>query len=84
MLLGLLLIGLRAGTFDMMALATDNGRSLTTSVQVIAVLAVGKGEPRRHPAPVPLTAAIAVTAVLAVALSGAPQLVLRFADTGLF
>jgi NADH-quinone oxidoreductase subunit N len=42
------------------------------------------GEPRRHPAPAPLTAAIAVTAVLAVALSGAPQLVLRFADTGLF
>ncbi|MEU9555033.1 NADH-quinone oxidoreductase subunit N [Streptomyces fumanus] len=46
--------------------------------------AVPEGEPRRHPAPVPLTAAIAVTAVLAVALSGAPQLVLRFADTGLF
>ncbi|CAM5680572.1 NADH-quinone oxidoreductase subunit M OS=Streptomyces fumanus OX=67302 GN=GCM10018772_44940 PE=3 SV=1 [Streptomyces fumanus] len=43
MLLGLLLIGLRAGTFDMMAPATDNGRSLTTSVQVIAVLAVGIG-----------------------------------------
>ncbi|CAM5241553.1 NADH-quinone oxidoreductase subunit N [Streptomyces fumanus] len=46
--------------------------------------AAPEGEPRRHPAPVPLTAAIAVTAVLAVALSGAPQLVLRFADTGLF
>jgi NADH-quinone oxidoreductase subunit M len=43
MLLGLLLIGLRAGTFDMVALATDNGRSLTTSVQVIAVLAIGIG-----------------------------------------
>ncbi|MGK5691568.1 NADH-quinone oxidoreductase subunit M [Streptomyces sp. URMC 128] len=43
MLLGLLLIGLKAGTFDMMALATDNGRSLTTSVQVIAVLAIGIG-----------------------------------------
>ncbi|MFJ5839962.1 NADH-quinone oxidoreductase subunit M [Streptomyces shenzhenensis] len=43
MLLGLLLIGIKAGTFDMMALATDNGRSLTTSVQVIAVLAVGLG-----------------------------------------
>ncbi|MFF2650886.1 NuoM family protein [Streptomyces sp. NPDC058045] len=43
MLLGLLLIGLRAGTFDMVALATDNGRSLSTSVQVIAVLAVGLG-----------------------------------------
>jgi NADH-quinone oxidoreductase subunit N len=46
--------------------------------------AAPEGEPRRHPAPAPLTAAIAVTAVLAVALSGAPQLVLRFADTGLF
>ncbi|PRH80921.1 NADH-quinone oxidoreductase subunit M [Streptomyces solincola] len=43
MLLGLLLIGLRAGTFDMVALATDNGRSLTVSVQVIAVLAIGIG-----------------------------------------
>ncbi|HET9379512.1 MAG TPA: NADH-quinone oxidoreductase subunit M [Streptomyces sp.] len=43
MLLGLLVIGLQAGTFDMMALATDNGRSLTTSVQVIAVLAIGVG-----------------------------------------
>ena len=43
MLLGLLLIGLKTGTFDMVALATDNGRDLTTSVQVIAVLAVGVG-----------------------------------------
>ncbi|MFT9785917.1 complex I subunit 4 family protein [Streptomyces rhizosphaericola] len=43
MLLGLLLIGLRSGTFDMVALATDNGRGLTTSVQVIAVLAIGVG-----------------------------------------
>lgn len=43
MLLGLLLIGLKAGTFDMVALATDNGRDLTTSVQVIAVLAIGLG-----------------------------------------
>ncbi|MFJ8664509.1 NuoM family protein [Streptomyces sp. NPDC093600] len=43
MLLGLLLIGLKAGTFDMVALATDNGRGLTTSVQVIAVLAIGIG-----------------------------------------
>ncbi|WP_155058680.1 complex I subunit 4 family protein [Streptomyces blattellae] len=43
MLLGLLLIGIEAGTFDMMALATDNGRSLTTSVQVIAVLSIGIG-----------------------------------------
>ncbi|MFE0821106.1 NADH-quinone oxidoreductase subunit N [Streptomyces sp. NPDC058847] len=37
-----------------------------------------------HRVPAPLTAAITVTAVLAVALSGAPQLILRFADTGLF
>lgn len=43
MLLGLLLVGLKAGTFDMVALATDNGRGLTTSVQVIAVLAIGLG-----------------------------------------
>ncbi|MGV9250527.1 complex I subunit 4 family protein [Streptomyces sp. NPDC003697] len=43
MLLGLLLIGIKAGTFDMVALATDNGRSLTASVQVVAVLAVGIG-----------------------------------------
>ncbi|MDX2932066.1 NADH-quinone oxidoreductase subunit M [Streptomyces ipomoeae] len=43
MLLGLLLIGIRAGTFDMVALATDNRPELTTSVQVIAVLAIGIG-----------------------------------------
>ncbi len=43
MLLGLLLIGLKSGTFDMVALATDSGRGLTTSVQVIAVLAIGLG-----------------------------------------
>ncbi|MFK0114976.1 NADH-quinone oxidoreductase subunit N [Streptomyces sp. NPDC090994] len=42
------------------------------------------GEPRKHLVPAPLTAALAVTAVLAAALSGAPQLILRFADTGLF
>ena len=39
MLLGLLLIGVKAGTFDMVALATDNGRGLTHTTQVIAVLA---------------------------------------------
>ncbi|MFI0980096.1 NuoM family protein [Streptomyces sp. NPDC021093] len=43
MLLGLLLIGLKSGTFDMVALATDNGRGLTTSVQVTAVLAIAIG-----------------------------------------
>ncbi|MET9733829.1 NADH-quinone oxidoreductase subunit N [Streptomyces sp. NPDC006458] len=43
-----------------------------------------EGEPGRHAVPAPLTAAIALTAVVGIALSGAPQLVLRFADTGLF
>ncbi|MEW1654317.1 NADH-quinone oxidoreductase subunit M [Streptomyces sp. NPDC093707] len=45
MLLGLLLIGLKSGTFDMVALATDNGpkAQLSHTVQVIAVLAVGIG-----------------------------------------
>ncbi|MBO1334954.1 NuoM family protein [Streptomyces sp. VRA16 Mangrove soil] len=43
MLLGILLIGVKSGTFDMVALATDNGRGLTSSVQVIAVLAIGIG-----------------------------------------
>ncbi|MFF9677859.1 proton-conducting transporter membrane subunit, partial [Streptomyces eurythermus] len=38
--------------------------------------------PRRLPAP--LTAALALTGVLGIALSGAPQLVLRFTETGLF
>ncbi|MFI8302603.1 NADH-quinone oxidoreductase subunit N [Streptomyces sp. NPDC085927] len=42
------------------------------------------GEPAVHRVPVPLTAAIALTGVLGVALSGAPQLILRFTDTGLF
>ncbi|MFI6282298.1 NADH-quinone oxidoreductase subunit N [Streptomyces sp. NPDC050988] len=43
-----------------------------------------EGEPEIHRVPAPLTAAIALTAVLGIALSGAPQLVLRFSDTGLF
>ncbi|MEU5340872.1 NADH-quinone oxidoreductase subunit N [Streptomyces sp. NPDC020766] len=43
-----------------------------------------EGEPETHRVPAPLTAAIALTAVLGIALSGAPQLVLRFSDTGLF
>lgn len=42
------------------------------------------GETGKRPVPVPLTAAITLTAVLGIALSGAPQLVLRFADTALF
>ncbi|MGV9556452.1 NADH-quinone oxidoreductase subunit N [Streptomyces sp. NPDC003522] len=43
-----------------------------------------EGETGEHPVPAPLTAAIALTAVLGVALSGAPQLVLSFAGTTLF
>ncbi|MGV9640139.1 NADH-quinone oxidoreductase subunit N [Streptomyces sp. NPDC003514] len=43
-----------------------------------------EGEETRHLPVAPVTAAIALTGVIAVALSGAPQLVLRFADTGLF
>ncbi len=43
-----------------------------------------EGEPVRHRVPAPLTAAIALTGVAGIALSGAPQLVLRFTATGLF
>ncbi|MDT3399697.1 NADH-quinone oxidoreductase subunit M [Streptomyces sp. B1866] len=43
MLLGLLLIGIKGGTFDMVALATDNGSGLSHSTQLIAVLAIGVG-----------------------------------------
>ncbi|MFF2126287.1 NADH-quinone oxidoreductase subunit N [Streptomyces olivochromogenes] len=43
-----------------------------------------EGEPEKHRVPAPLTAAIALTAVLGIALSGAPQLALRFSATGLF
>ncbi|MEV0225860.1 NADH-quinone oxidoreductase subunit N [Streptomyces sp. NPDC050704] len=43
-----------------------------------------EGEHETHRVPAPLTAAIALTAVLGIALSGAPQLALRFSDTGLF
>ncbi|MEU9140267.1 NADH-quinone oxidoreductase subunit N [Streptomyces sp. NPDC048404] len=43
-----------------------------------------EGEPGTHRAPVPLTAAIVLTAVLGVVLSGAPQLILRFSETVLF
>ncbi|MEF9905720.1 NADH-quinone oxidoreductase subunit N [Streptomyces sp. P9-A2] len=42
------------------------------------------GEPAVHRVPAPLTAAIALTGVLGIALSGAPQLILRLTDTGLF
>lgn len=43
MLLGLLLIGVKAGTFDMVTLASDNGSHLSHSTQLIAVLAIGLG-----------------------------------------
>ncbi|WP_030945186.1 NADH-quinone oxidoreductase subunit N [Streptomyces sp. NRRL S-646] len=43
-----------------------------------------EGEPVKHRLPAPLTAAITLTGVLGIALSGAPQLVLRFAGTALF
>ncbi|WP_431047556.1 complex I subunit 4 family protein [Streptomyces sp. P1-3] len=43
MLLGLLLVGIKGGTFDMVALATDNGAGLSHTTQLIAVLAIGVG-----------------------------------------
>lgn len=43
MLLGLLLVGFKGGTFDMVALATDNGSGLTRTTQLVAVLAIGAG-----------------------------------------
>ena len=43
-----------------------------------------EGEAVSHIVPAPLTAAMALTGVVGIALSGAPQLILRFADTGLF
>ncbi|MET7640267.1 NADH-quinone oxidoreductase subunit M [Streptomyces sp. NPDC005438] len=43
MLLGLLLVGLRAGTFDMVALAEDGPGQLTHTTQLLAVLAIGAG-----------------------------------------
>jgi NADH-quinone oxidoreductase subunit N len=46
--------------------------------------AAPEGEAGKHRVPAPLTAALALTGVLGIALSGAPQLVLRFTDTGLF
>ncbi|MCG0287182.1 NuoM family protein [Streptomyces sp. PSAA01] len=40
MLLGLLLIGIKGGTFDMVALATDKGSELSHTTQLIAALAI--------------------------------------------
>jgi NADH-quinone oxidoreductase subunit M len=43
MLLGLLLIGVKGGTFDMVALAAGDHAGLTRTTQIIAVLAIGVG-----------------------------------------
>lgn len=43
MVVGLLLIGLRAGTLDMVELAHRHGAGMSTGVQVLAFLAVGTG-----------------------------------------
>ncbi|MDI5965021.1 NADH-quinone oxidoreductase subunit M [Streptomyces sp. SL13] len=43
MLLGLILIGVRAGTFDMVSLATDNGSGLSRGTQIVAALAIMAG-----------------------------------------
>ncbi|MFE0249519.1 NADH-quinone oxidoreductase subunit N [Streptomyces sp. NPDC059010] len=43
-----------------------------------------EGEPVKHLVPAPVTATMALTGVVGIVLSGAPQLILRFADTGLF
>ncbi|WP_246531275.1 complex I subunit 4 family protein [Streptomyces bathyalis] len=43
MLLGLLLIGFKTGTFDMVALATDSHPALSGTTQILAVLAIGIG-----------------------------------------
>lgn len=43
MLLGFLLLGLHAGTFDMTALAQRHGRGLSHTTQILVVLAIGLG-----------------------------------------
>ncbi|WP_258038799.1 NuoM family protein, partial [Streptomyces sp. SM12] len=43
MLLGFLLLGSQAGTFDMVALADAHGEGLTRTTQILAVLAIGIG-----------------------------------------
>ncbi|MFE9426729.1 NuoM family protein [Kitasatospora sp. NPDC006697] len=50
MLLGFLLIGLKAGTFDMTALAAAHGQGLSHSTQVLAALAIGLGLAVKAPA----------------------------------
>ena len=43
MLLGFLLLGIKGGTFDMLALATDNASAISHTTQLIAVVAIGIG-----------------------------------------
>nr|WP_209311164.1 NADH-quinone oxidoreductase subunit M [Streptomyces spiramenti] len=43
MLLGFLLVGLQAGTFDMVVLAEAHGDGLSRTTQILAVLAIGVG-----------------------------------------
>ncbi|MET9516165.1 NADH-quinone oxidoreductase subunit N [Streptomyces sp. NPDC002994] len=43
-----------------------------------------EGEPSQHAVPMPVTVAIVLTAVIGIALSGVPQVVLRFATGNLF
>ena len=43
MLLGFLLLGIKGGTFDMLALATDNASSISHTTQLIAVVTIGIG-----------------------------------------
>lgn len=43
MLLGLLLLGFKGGTFDIVALTTDNHSALSRTTQITAVLAIGLG-----------------------------------------
>ncbi|CAN3981274.1 complex I subunit 4 family protein [Kitasatospora purpeofusca] len=50
MLLGFLLVGLKAGTFDMQALAAARGSGLSHSTQVIAALAIMVGLAVKAPA----------------------------------
>ncbi|MFI9269356.1 NuoM family protein [Kitasatospora sp. NPDC052896] len=50
MLLGFLLVGLKAGTFDMTALAAVHGHGLSHTTQVLAALAIGLGLAVKAPA----------------------------------
>ncbi|NSC23313.1 NADH-quinone oxidoreductase subunit N [Streptomyces albus subsp. chlorinus] len=57
---------------------------LTWTALLFRPAAEGSAVPARVRVPAPLTATIALTGVCALAVSGAPQLVLRFADSTLF